>query len=183
MSHSRTEISDETEGLNADMTENVSITRKAMITQEAASGEPMQAILRQIQQKIINDSTEKDDQTKPKYYKTLDPELINEYAENHVLLSSAFPHIFPFGLSEKIWGTASVPKDIKETWMLFYDHRCAEEIHLIFLLFDQLKRHGTNSAVSYKIKTGAERESLLKPSMTQILQNSFNMHWNIPIQR
>ena len=66
--------------------------------------------------------------------------------------------MFPFGLSKDVMGTATVPKILRETWMLFYDQRCAEELHLIFLLFDQQKRHHTNSAVAYKIKSSGERE-------------------------
>ena len=55
-------------------------------------------------------------------------------------------------------GTATVPEILRQTWMLFYDHRCAEELHLIFLLFDQIKRHHANKSASYRIKSAGERE-------------------------
>ena len=69
-----------------------------------------------------------------KLKKTLHAELINEWPANHRLLSAAFPHVFPLVLSEEAMATASVPKLMLETWMLFHDHRCAEEMHLMFFV-------------------------------------------------
>ncbi len=88
-------------------------------------------------------------------------ELINEYTMNHRILSAAFPWIFVLGLSEHAFGTATVPKSLIKSWMLFYDKRCAEESHLLFLLFDQFKRHNNNKSCSYRIKLfkqGDERQ-------------------------
>ena len=72
--------------------------------------------------------------------------------------SKLVPHIFPFGMTKDILGTATVMKQLRENWLLFYDQRCAEEINLIFLLFNQLKRHKANSAVAFKIKTAGKIE-------------------------
>ena len=73
-------------------------------------------------------------------------------------LSTAFPHLFPFGLSKDSFGTATIPQVVRQTWLKFYDQRCAEDLDLIFLLFDQQQRHATNAAVAYKIKSGGKRE-------------------------
>ena len=158
MDRSRTELLDEQEGLNDNINENTCILRNAFITTESPTEAPLLSVMKQIQQKLLLNPVDDEPQEKIIFNKNIDSDLVNEYQKNPYLFSMAFPHIFPHGLSEKVWGTASVPKDIKETWMLFYDHRCAEEHNLMFLLFDQQKRHATNNAVSYKIKAGGDRE-------------------------
>ena len=155
MDQTRAELCDEEDHLNQHMDE-ACVIRNALITREPQTEEPMHAILKQIQQKLT--STSSLPQKNSKIHKVLHADLLNEYTENHNLLSAAFPHIFPFGLTKDVMGISTVPKSLRETWMLFYDHRSAEELHLIFLLFDQQKRHANNAAVAFKIKAGGDRE-------------------------
>ena len=87
----------------------------------------------------------------------IDNELFDEYENNYKMLSCAYPYIFPFGLTKKLF-TGTVPSKLQRTWSLFYDHRVAQELNLLFLLFDQTKRHAVNSAVSFRINRNEERE-------------------------
>lgn len=166
MNQVRSEVMDEKEALNENIEKGTSLIRNALIINEEQAEKPMQAILRQIKQTLSTDPmiTEKDD---AKICKTLHAELLNEYTQNHKLLSAAFPYIFPLGLDEHVFGTATVPDTLQETWMSCYDHRCAEELHLIFLLFDQQKRHATNAAVAYKIKSSGEKEQRFIETVNQ----------------
>ena len=130
--HVRAEVIDEEEGLNDDMDAKASLIRNTLITEETHSEEPMHSVLQQIKHKLSE--WKHDDDQEQKIEKTLHAELINEYTANHRLLSAAFPHVFPLGLPERAMGTATVPKLMLETWMLFHDHRCAEEMHLMFFV-------------------------------------------------
>ena len=156
MKNARSEILDEQEGLNENIDQNACLIKKTLITEDIHSEEPMQTILKKIKQKLSDGKEHQPQNAKIK--KTIHAELINEYTQNHRLLSAGFPYLFPFGLSKDVMGTATIPKIMRETWMLFYDHRFAEELHLIFLLFDQQRRHDNNAAVAYKIKTAGTRE-------------------------
>ncbi len=89
----------------------------------------------------------------------LENELFNEYTENHEMLSMVFPYIFPFGLREDIYKKKGVPPEkLRKSWFQFYDRRCAEEIDLIFLMFDQALRHERNKQVAFQIKKNGKRE-------------------------
>ena len=81
----------------------------------------------------------------------VDNDLTNEYTENSFSLASAFPFLFPFGISADLF-TATVPKRIVATWLLFHDKRFAECSDFIFLMFDQKRRHDVNRKVSARIK-------------------------------
>ena len=85
----------------------------------------MQKVLEKIQQKLTTDSTDKI--KNPRIRKVAHAELVNEYEENHKLLSAAFPYLFPWGLTKEVMGTATDSEKLCNTWMSFYDHRCAEE--------------------------------------------------------
>ena len=146
--HVRSDTLDEQEGLN--QTLNTALFRNTLISDENNTSEPMHEILSHIKQKIQHITI--DEKNKSEINKVIENELINEYTENYKLLSCAFPYIFPFGITHEIISTSNNIKQLRENWMLFYDQRCAEEINLIFLLFDQLKRHKANSAVAFKIK-------------------------------
>ena len=86
----------------------------------------------------------------------VEDELVNEYEQNHVLLSGGFPHLFPRGLTEHIMGTATVKRRLQQSWFNFYDARCARDSNLLFLLFNQEQRHAINRGVSFKIKNGGK---------------------------
>ena len=90
----------------------------------------------------------------------IDNKLYNEYLENHILLSRAFPYIFPFGLSKTI-GTATIAQRVRKTWCLFYDQRIAKEHDLLFLIFDQIKRHTVNRNVNFRINKDEKHKELL----------------------
>ena len=157
MGDTRAEQLDEEDGLNDNMNGGC-IYRNTLITDERNIEEPMKTVLRQIQRKLPVVDVETDETVDTKFNKTLHPDLINDYSENCVLLSIGFPHLFPFGITKKEMGTGTVAELMRETWLLFYDQRFAEDADFIFFLFDQIQRHANNKAVSYKIKYGGERE-------------------------
>ena len=111
--HVRSEVIDEREGLNDDIDADASLIRRTLITEETQSQEPMRVVLEQIKQKLSN--VRKNENQQHKLQKTLHADLMNEYTENHRLLSAAFPHIFPLGLPAEAMGTATVPKLMRET--------------------------------------------------------------------
>ncbi|MCP3876259.1 MAG: hypothetical protein GY699_24340, partial [Desulfobacteraceae bacterium] len=47
---------------------------------------------------------------------------------------------------------------LRRSWLQFYDRRAAEEIELIFYLFDQSLRHKRNEVVSWQINQKGQRE-------------------------
>ncbi len=100
-----------------------------------------------------------DDNQTPVFKIELKDELYNEYTEQHEMLSVVFPHIFPFGLTkEELEKKGAVNVKLRRNWFQFYDRRAAEEIDLIFLMFDQCLRHKRNEAVSWQIKQKGQRE-------------------------
>ena len=99
MNLARSEIADEQDGLNGNIDDNASLIRNTLISKEPSNLEPMQAVLRQIKETLSSSSSsshEKEVPQKPaNVLILLEPELINEYTENHKLLSAAFPYMFP----------------------------------------------------------------------------------------
>ncbi|MCP4053864.1 MAG: hypothetical protein GY739_12520, partial [Mesoflavibacter sp.] len=100
----------------------------------------------------LNSEHKNSPQNNPDLLKILEPELINEYTHNHKILSAGYPYLFPFGIKEAVWGTSSISKNIRKTWLLFHDHRFATDKQFIFFLFDQIRRLQNNLSVSFKIK-------------------------------
>ncbi|MCP4051782.1 MAG: hypothetical protein GY739_01750 [Mesoflavibacter sp.] len=100
-----------------------------------------------------------DDNQTPIFKIELKNELYNEYTEQHEMLSVVFPHIFVFGLTkEALQKKGAVEVKLRRNWFEFYDRRAAEEIDLIFLMFDQSLRHKRNEAVSWQINQKGQRE-------------------------
>ena len=158
MGDTRAEQLDEDDGLNENM-DGRSIIRPTFITDEGNIEEPMKAVLRQLQKKLpVADDADIDEITDPVFNKVLYAELVNDYSENHALLSLGFPYLFPFGITQGVMGTGAVSESLRETWLSFYDQRFAQDANFIFFMFDQLQRHANNKAVAYKIKYGGERE-------------------------
>ena len=54
-------------------------------------------------------------------------------------------------------GTATVPTKLAKNWLLFYDRRCSREVRLLWLLFDQKRRHAANLGSSIRIKSKGNR--------------------------
>ena len=120
------------------------------------SGEPMHEVLKNLQGHLPSPAD--DEKINSDLPITVRNEMMNEYEANHTILAGAFPHIFPFGLTEDVFGTATVSTKLRRTWMLFKDRRCAQDFSLIALLFDQSLRHSTNRGVAFRIKKGGPRE-------------------------
>ena len=87
----------------------------------------------------------------------VDNQLYDEYNDNYKMLSCGFPYLFPFGLSREIASGTIIAK-LRNTWCLFYDNRIATDLHLIFLLFDQTKRHAINRSVNFRINRKSQYE-------------------------
>ena len=121
------------------------------------NGEPMLEVLKTLQGHLP--SPAEDEKMDTDLPITVRNEMINEYEANNTILSGAFPHLFPFGLTEEVMGTATVHQKLRFTWMSFYDRRFSREFNLIALLFDQSLRHSTNSGVAFRIKKGGKKET------------------------
>ena len=152
--HIRSNTLDELDGLNQNL--DTSIIRNILISTEPQSKEPMHDILQNIKNKLNQEA--KNNTADSELKKVIENELLNEYTENHKIISCSFPYIFPLGIKDAITSTVTFTKQLRETWLLFYDQRCAEETNLIFLLFDQIRRHKANSSVAFKIKSAGVKE-------------------------
>ena len=95
--HIRSNTLDDIDGLNQSL--DTSIIRNVFISTEPQSNEPMHDILKNIKQKL-NQQTN-NDTPDSEIKKLIEDDLLNEYMENHTILSCAFPYIFPFGLKKK----------------------------------------------------------------------------------
>ena len=150
--HVRTTIDDKKDG--ADENDGKSFLRNVLLTESTKPIEPMTSALHTILQQLNTATEEEDNSSLPI---VIDESLVNEYEANHKLLSYAFPWIFPLGLPKEVMGTATVPTKLAKKWLLFYDRRCSREIRLLWLLFDQKRRHAANLGASIRIKTKGNR--------------------------
>ena len=73
----------------------------------------------------------------------------NEYEENHLIISGAFPTLFPLGLTAETFRTTGPPnRTVVKQLMSFYDGRFARCESLQFLFFSQTMRAKVNSSVN-----------------------------------
>ena len=87
---------------------------------------------------------------------------LNEYTENHALLSKCFPTLFPLGLSaDDLGGRGPMSPIQRKTLMLFYDRRFATNQNFVFHQFNQQMRTQTNKAVSLRVDSGDPRTTEL----------------------
>ena len=82
------------------------------------NGEPMLEVLKTLQGHLP--SPAEDEKMDTDLPITVRNEMINEYEANNTILSGAFPHLFPFGLTEEVMGTATVHQKLRFTWMSFW---------------------------------------------------------------
>ena len=79
-------------------------------------------------------------------------ELLNEYLDNHELLSKCFPTLYPLGLSvQDLGGSGPLSAVQRKTQLLFYDRRFATNRNFIFHHFNQEMRRQTNRNVSLRV--------------------------------
>ena len=87
---------------------------------------------------------------------------MNEYRENHVLLSKSFPTLFPLGITEKdLRGCGPMSTIQRKTLLLFYDRRFATNQNFIFHHFNQEMRRQTNNRVSLRVKRADQKTEQL----------------------
>ena len=78
---------------------------------------------------------------------------INEFTHMPQILSGAFPHEFPFGVSlTDLGGPASLKKRVLRRMTRLYDGRVSHNYHLLVYLGDMILRHKSIAATSAKVE-------------------------------
>ena len=92
--------------------------------------------------------------TKPFISIPIEKEPFNEFENNPGLFYASFPHLFLLGKGLLQQGSLSRPA--VRHLLLQYDCRSSRCLRLIFLLFDQMKRHAAAQTVAARIKTNPD---------------------------
>ena len=90
--------------------------------------------------------------TKPFISIPIEKEPFNEFENNPGLFYASFPHLFLLGKGLLQQGSLSRPA----VRNLLTDCRSSRCLRLIFLLFDQMKRHAAAQTVAARIKTNPD---------------------------
>ena len=108
-------------------------------------------------------------------------QLLNEYQENHELLSKCFPTLFPLGVSENdLGGGAPMSSIQRKTLLLFYDRRFAKNHNFIFHHFNQEMRRQTNTNVSLRVD---RRDARTEDLMRMVNEEDFADNLKIAMQK
>ena len=162
----RERVEDEKDNLDENM-EGDLLTNVFLCQAPKLNEEPMQKILKKMQELLPSDEKdEKDEKDDAPIPITILNRMVCGYTENHLLLSGAFAHLFPFGLTEENMGTGTVRLKMMDYWMNFYDRRFATDFNLLALLFDQKMRSAVNG-VSFRINKSCDRENDLIDLMSE----------------
>jgi hypothetical protein len=78
----------------------------------------------------------------------------NEFENNPALFYASFPHLFLLGRG--LLQQGSISKQAMRHLLLQYDCRSSQCLRLIFLLFDQMKRHAAAQTVAARVKTNPD---------------------------
>ena len=83
----------------------------------------------------------------------LDNDPINEFTHMPQILSGAFPHEFPFGVSQDdLGGPASLKKRVLRRLTRVYDGRVSHNYHLLVYLGNMILRHKSVGATSARVE-------------------------------
>ena len=91
-----------------------------------------------------------DTSAKPFISVGIEKEPFNEFENNPALFYGSFPHLFLLG--KGLLQQGSLPKLAVRHLLLQYDCRSSQCLRLIFLLFDQMKRHAAAQTVAARVK-------------------------------
>ena len=78
----------------------------------------------------------------------------NEFENNPALFYASLPHLFLLGRG--LLQQGSISKQAMRHLLLQYDCRSSQCLRLIFLLFDQMKRHAAAQTVAARVKTNPD---------------------------
>ena len=95
-----------------------------------------------------------DTSAKPFISVPIEKEPFNEFENNPALFYASFPHLFLLG--KGLLQQGSLPKSAVRHLLLQYDCRSSQCLRLIFLLFDQMKRHAAAQTVAARVKTNPD---------------------------
>jgi Helitron helicase-like domain at N-terminus len=87
----------------------------------------------------------------------IDKEPFNEFENNPALFYASFPHLFLLG--KGLLQRGSLPQLAVRHLFLQYNCRSSQCLRLLFLLFDQLKRHAAAQTVAARVKTNPDSMS------------------------
>ena len=96
----------------------------------------------------------KDDVKTPFISIPIEKEPFSEFENNPELFYVSFPHLFLLGRG--LLQQGSIPRKAVRHMLLQYDCRFSRCLRLIFLLFDQMKRHAAAQTVSARVKTNLD---------------------------
>lgn len=100
----------------------------------------------------VGDSAESGPDTKT-VKSILDNDPINEFTHMPQILSGAFPHEFPFGVSkDDLGGPASLKKRVLRRLTRVYDGRVSHNYHLLVYLGNMILRHKSVGATSARVE-------------------------------
>ena len=84
---------------------------------------------------------------------TLENDPINEFTHMPKILSGAFPHEFPFGVSQRdLGGPASLKKRVLRRLTRLYDGRVSHNYHLLVYLGNMILRHKSVGATCARVE-------------------------------
>ena len=98
---------------------------------------------------------------------------INEFERNEELFATAFPWVFATG---QIPAAGNLKEAERRCLLLRYDHRVEREPALIFLMYNQLQRHGFSYNVAHADNTIAQRlnELVSSPKFEEEVTNALS---------